>query len=71
VLFVLQVQVVFAQSFTIDGFDDIRALPSGYDFFMFTSGRPERHTARTFGVGVGFDRGDPSRSLSDLEKNSC
>jgi hypothetical protein len=30
---------------------------------MFNSGKPERHTERTFGVGVCFDRSDPSRML--------
>jgi hypothetical protein len=62
-LFVLQGQAVFAQSFSLDGFDDFRALPNGYDLNMFNSRRPERHTERTLSVGVGFDRSNPSRML--------
>ena len=62
-LLVSQGQAVFAQSFSLDGFDDIRALPRGYDLVMFPSGRLERHTERTLSIGVGFDRSDPSRML--------
>jgi len=65
VLLVLQGQAVLGQNFSLDGFDDFRAIPRGFDLFMFDASGwpPERHTERIFTVGVGFDRNDSSRML--------
>jgi hypothetical protein len=62
-IFINVTPVVFSQSFSLDGFNDMRALPNGFSLSTFNSGRLENQTERTFSIGVGFDRSNPSRML--------